>query len=176
SEVQEAHALAAQAEGLLLRAEAEPIPNLFINAQPYYAFPDREPRLQLQVYVPLPVYNKNQGNILAAKAEVARTRAAVGQVELRLTERLAGAHQRYQAARRQVESYRGRIVPDANEALRLVRLGYAQGDPKYDFTAVLQAQQAVIQARLGQVQAQGELWRALSEVSGLLQIDAWEGE
>src|SRR5262249_16652836 len=111
SEVQEAHALAVQAEGALRRAEAEPIPNLFVNAQPYYSFIDREKRLQLQMYVPLPIYSKNQGNILAARAEVARTRAAVGQVELRLSERLAGAYQRYQAARRQVESYRGRIIP-----------------------------------------------------------------
>ena len=52
---------------------------------------------------------------------------------------------------------------------RLVRKGYESGDPKYDFTAVLQAQQTLAQARLAQVQALGNVWRAVSEIAGMLQ-------
>ena len=60
----------------------------------------------------------------------------------------------------------------ARESLRLVRLGFDRSDPKYDYTAVLQAQQVLAQAQLTQVQARGELWRALSEIAALLQHEA----
>src|SRR5207244_12553684 len=112
---------------------------------------------------------RNQGNILAARPDVARTEEQVRQVELRLTERLAAAYQRYQAAREQREAYEKRILPRARESLRLVTIGYERGDPKYDFTALLQAQQTLAQVRLTYVESLGEMWKAISELSGLLQ-------
>ena len=60
-------------------------------------------------------------------------------VELRLTERLTLAFQRYENARRQTEAYEKQILVNAAESLRLVRLGYDRGDPKYDYTTVLEA-------------------------------------
>jgi len=59
----------------------------------------------------------------------------------------------------------------ATEALRLLRLGYEKGDPKYDYTSLLQAQRTLVQSQLAHVQARGDLWRAISEVAGLLQSD-----
>jgi hypothetical protein len=40
---------------------------------------------------------------------------------------------------------------DAEESLKLVRAGWQGGDKKYDYTAVLQAQQVLSQARLVEV-------------------------
>jgi cobalt-zinc-cadmium efflux system outer membrane protein len=172
SELREAEALARQAEWLARRAEAERLPNLTVAARPFYSNLDGEHNVQVLVEVgaPLPLYNRNQGNIRAAQAEAARLRALVHDRELRLTERLATAYQRYQGARQQVEGYR-RIVKDANESLRLIRLAYDRGEARFDFTAVLQAQQVLAQAELTQVQALAEQWRAASEIAGLLHED-----
>lgn len=171
SELLEAQALALQAEQLLRRAWAQNKPDVQLAARPFYAFPDDDMRLMLEVSFPLPVFNRNQGNIVAAQADVIRAREEVRQVELRLTERLAAAFQRYRNARLQAESFQKQILPNARESLRLVRLGYEKGDPKYDYTGVLQAQQILVQAQLTYVQALGELWRAASEIAGLLQQD-----
>ena len=170
SEVLEAQANVLQAEQLLRRAWAQNKPDVQLAARPFYSFPDNDSRVMLEVSFPLPVFNRNQGNIVAAQADLARAREEVRQVELRLTERLALAFQRYRNARLQVESYQKQILPNARESLRLVRLGYEKGD-RYDLTGVLQAQQTLVQAQLTYVQALGELWRAASEIAGLVQQD-----
>jgi cobalt-zinc-cadmium efflux system outer membrane protein len=170
--VQQANALVLQAEGLLRRAKVEACPNVLFSVRPINNTIDKCYEMLIEVGVAVPIFNKNQGNILAAEADVARTHAEVQQVELRLTERLTGAYQRYTAARRQARAYRETILPNAEEALRLVRTGYEKGDPKYDFTTFLQAEQTLAQARLAEVQARGDLWRAYAEIRALVQDEA----
>ncbi|HKB40072.1 MAG TPA: TolC family protein [Gemmataceae bacterium] len=169
SEVQEAQALVSEAEGNLRLAIAQRKPNVTVQVRPLYSYPDQTFEPMIQVGAPIPIYNRNQGNILTARAEVVRTEEQVRQVELRLTERLAGSYQRYQAAREQREAYEKRVLPKARESLRLVTIGYERGDPKYDFTAVLQAQTTLVQAQLTYVQVLGEVWRAVAEIKGLIQ-------
>ena len=140
---------------------------------PFYNVPDKDTRVQVGLITAIPIYNRNQGTIQEAQANLARTRAEIHQVELRLTERLATAFQRYQVAGQQTQAYQKQILPNARESLRLVRLGYERGDPKYDYTAVLQAQHILFQAQLTYVQGLGDLWRAVSELVGLLQQDEW---
>jgi cobalt-zinc-cadmium efflux system outer membrane protein len=169
SEVQAAEALAAQADRLLASARAQAVPNFYIQVRPMYSAPDRTGELMVETGAPIPLFNRNQGNIASARADVARTRAEVRQVELALTARLSNAFQRYQAARQQEEAYEKGILRHAQESLRLVRLGYDRGEAKYDYTAVLQAQLILFQARLAYVQTLGEVWRAVSEIGGLMQ-------
>ncbi len=171
SDLLDAHAQVAQAEQLVRRAQAQVKPDVQVSVRPFYSFPDDDMRLAVEAGFFLPLFNRNQGNIAAARAEWARTREQVRQVELRLTERLTTAFQRYQNARLQTDAYQKRILPNARESLRLVILGYEKGDPKYDYTGVLQAQQILVQAQLTYVQALGELWRAASEIAGLAQRD-----
>jgi len=75
---------------------------------------------------------------------------------LRLTERLAYAYQRYQSARQQTESYQKTIIPNARELLTFVEAGYRGGDKKYDYAAVLQAQQVLFQTQLAHTKALGD--------------------
>ena len=169
SEVQEARAKMLQAEDVLRRQIAERVPNLQVGVRPFYSFPDQDKRLYVEIGAALPLFNRNQGNIQAAEADVARARNEVRLVELKLTERLNAAYQRHQSALQQLESIQKEILPDAQESLRLIRLGFEQGDPKYDYQVLLQAQRTLAQAELTQVQALGESWRAMAEIEGLLQ-------
>lgn len=172
SEVQEAQALVCQNERLVARARAEVRPDVQLLLSPFYDFTSPAGmRGLVDVGVSVPLFNRNQGNIHGALADLARSQAEVRQVELRLTDRLTLAYQRYETARKQRAALSERILPNARESLRLMQLGYERGDPKYDYTAVLQAQAALAQARLADVQAQGELWKALSEIQGLLQVE-----
>lgn len=100
SEVQEAQALVLQAEQLLKRAEVEVCPNLILLVRPFYAFPDQTTQLKVEVGAVLPIFDRNQGNIRAARADLARIREEVRQVELHLTDRLTSAFQRYLPANR----------------------------------------------------------------------------
>jgi cobalt-zinc-cadmium efflux system outer membrane protein len=171
SEVQEAQAAIHQAEQLFLRAQAERVPNVRFGVRPGYSDVDKTGLVNVTASVALPLFNRNQGNILSAEAEVRLAKAAARTVELRLTERLATAFQRYSASRQQVEIYEKEILPNARKALNLIRKGYEGGDPKFDYTAVLEAQRTLVQAQLLHVQARGDLWRAASEIAGLVQDD-----
>lgn len=171
SEVQEAQSLVVQADGLVRLARAQAVPNLLVGVRPFYDFPAKNTQARAEVGSALPIFNRNQGNIRTAEADLVRFLAQVRQVELRLSEQLAAAFRRYEAARRQTEAYRLRILPHAAESLRLIVLGYKSGDPKYDYTAVLQAQRILIQNQLAYVQALGDLWRGITDIGGLLQLD-----
>ena len=169
AELQEARALIVQQEKLVAKAQADVTPNLNVTAIPFLASYANEPRAAIWVTAPVPFFDRNQGNIHFAKAEVARAHAAERQLELQLTERLTNAYQRYAAARQQVNAYRLVILPEAQTSRELIEAGYKAGDKKYDYTAVLQAQQVLFQAELSQAQAMGEVWRSVADIAGILQ-------
>src|SRR5262249_3747156 len=169
SEIHEALATHQQAQALLRRARAEVVPNVTLGVRPFYSFPEQDKRLEFEISFPIPVFNRNQGNIYSAQADVIRTQEDVRLIELRLQERLAAAFQRYQVARQQVDVFRLQILPNAERSLQLVQLGYSRGDPKYGYLLLLQAQRTLAQAELAYVQALGELWRSATEIAGLLQ-------
>jgi cobalt-zinc-cadmium efflux system outer membrane protein len=170
AELQGARSSIAQAESILAHAEAEAIPDLQLQAFPFYNQPDRRTELLVGIGAPIPLFNRNQGNIMTARAGVALANATLKQTELQLLERLAGAFQRYVTAKQQVQAYEQKILPTAQESVRLIMLAYSSGDPNTkDFNTVLDAQRSLAQAKLGFVQARGELQKAVSEIEGLLQ-------
>ncbi len=169
AELHEARSLIAQQEKVLARAKADVKPDLSLQVNPFYNSDAREFRAQVIMTAPVPLFDRNQGNIRAAQADLARTQAEERQLELRLTEKLTGAYQRYQSARQQVNAYRDIIVPRARESVKLIEAGYRGGDKKYDYTAVLQVQQSLFQAQLAETQSLGELWRAVVEIASILQ-------
>jgi cobalt-zinc-cadmium efflux system outer membrane protein len=172
SVLQEARAGVLQAQRELDLAVAQVCPNLTVGLTPGYDYGASTPILTAAVSVPVPVFNRNQGNIMAARAEITRATRTVQQAQVRLTEQLATAYQRYEASRKTVSLFEKKVVPDATESLRLIRLAFDAGDPKFDFNAVLDAQRTLANARLSLIQARGEIWQAVSQIEGLLQRDA----
>ncbi|HQR09044.1 MAG TPA: TolC family protein [Gemmatales bacterium] len=169
ADLQAAQAAVGQADFALSRAEAEVVPDLQVQVRPFYSQPDRRTELAVGISAPLPIYNRNQGNIMAARANLAQAQATLRQVELQLQERLALAIERYNNAQQQVQAYSQKILPSAQESLRLILIAYGSGDQRNDFTAVLEAQRSLAQAKLGLVQSRGELQKATSEIEGILQ-------
>jgi cobalt-zinc-cadmium efflux system outer membrane protein len=167
SDVQEAQATILQRQHELSLAQAQAIGNLEMRVRPAYDIPDQSMMLFAEAGAPLPIFNRNQGNIMAAHADVGRAAAEARQVELRLVERLTTAFQQYHNAQRQVKLYEEEILPSAGRALEQVRqLFERRGERFFD---VLDAQRTLSQARLDYVDALGELWKAVSEIEGLLQ-------
>jgi cobalt-zinc-cadmium efflux system outer membrane protein len=171
SELQEARALITQTQRMLSKVKSDVAPNYALIYRPFYASTQGNVHQEIVVTATIPIFDRNQGNIRAAEADIVRANAFEKQLELMLTEKLTNAYQRYQAARKQVETYTGSIVPEARESLRLIEAGYKARDKKYDYTAVLQAQQVLFQAELALTQVRGELWRSISEIAGILQQD-----
>lgn len=170
-EVRSAQVGVERAKLLAQRAEVEPVPNVTVGAGYVYQGQNRSNDAVLSVSVPVPCWNKNQGNILAAKAEVAEALNRVGRTQNELAARLATSFSTYAAARRRAERYRTAILPKAEETYRLSLRAYQGG--QFEYLRVLAAQRAVAEARLERVRALGEMWQAASEIAGLMLEDHW---
>lgn len=156
---------------LARRAEVEPIPNLTVISGYTRQGQNYSNDWNLGVSVPLPLWNRNQGNILAAKAQVAEAVSGVARVQNDLVTRVATAFGGYAAARKRAERYKSSILPRAEETYQLSSKAYQGG--QFDYLRVLQAQRAVGEANLEYMRSLGEVWRAASEIAGLTLEDAW---
>jgi outer membrane protein, heavy metal efflux system len=167
--VQSARAEIVRTQFLLRRAEVEPIPNLIVNGG--YQWSVNEPHSQALValYFTIPIWDRNQGNIRAAGANVRQSVAQLSTVQNDLLRQLAEALGRYRAAQRTVEIYETGILPDAQLTLDLAQKGYTAGQS--DFLRLLQTQRSVFEANLDYISALQDRLSAAAEIAGLLQLE-----
>jgi cobalt-zinc-cadmium efflux system outer membrane protein len=168
-EIQSAQRGVEKAKLLVQRAKAEPIPNLSLNAGFVRQNQNRSDDYSLGASVSLPLWNKNQGNIRAAEAELCSALQEVSRVENELSARVAAALRDYAAARTRAERYQG-IIDKAAQAQAI-----ADRDQQRNLPAVmvLELQRSLRQARLERLKALGDAWKAAAVVSGLTLEDQW---
>lgn len=154
------------------RALVEPLPDVNVQGIIQHDNATDGSNGNLQVSLPIPYLNRNQGGIREARANLIAAQQAVGRVELDLQRRLAGVYQRYANAKNQVDAYArpGGILENAQSTLDLVRTAYEAGQLSY--VDLLTAQRTNAQTNLAYVEALGELWSAISELEGLLLRDS----
>jgi cobalt-zinc-cadmium efflux system outer membrane protein len=148
------------------RATAGRVPN--VNVQAGAAFDDatHDTIANVQISVPLPVFDRNQGAIAQACGELAAARAALDAGQLALEQRLAAALRDYTVARQRVARYSESILPAARETLEMINAGYEQGE--LEFIQVLSAQQTYANASLTYLQDLETAWKRWAEIEGLL--------
>jgi len=168
--IAEARCGVARAEAALNRQCAERVPNIDVQAALQYDNATRDSIAGVQPGVPLPLFNRNQGNIRRAQAELTVARGEVQRTELELRQRLAFAFEQYQNARCQVEKYAAQILPNAQTSLDLVAAGYRQGH--FNYVTLLTAQRTFFQVNLAYVEAIRDLRAATVAIEGNLLSDS----
>lgn len=108
------------------------------------------------VSMPIPIRNRNQGSIAAAQAEATAAEAKRNLALAQATRRTRDAQAALAAADSRLKTLHDFSLPQAEEAVRLARLGYQEGE--FSLLEVLDAQEALAQARNGLIDA--ELARA----------------
>jgi len=161
-----------QARAALARAQVEPKPN--INVQGVVNWRDNGAAGRsdggIQVTVPVPVWNRNQGGIAEAIAEIRAAERSLEQLELNLQQQLAPVFEQYQNARSQVERYQTRILPAAQETLEITRKSFEAGETGY--LHQLTAQRTNSQTQLNYLDALRKLREAEIEIDGLLLMNS----
>lgn len=155
----------------LERARIEPRPNLSVDA--VYNVIDNGINgddANIMVTVPVPVWNRNQGAIAQAHADVVAAERAFDQLLLRLQSQLAPVFERYSNAKNQVQRYRATILPTAKETLQLTQRSYEAGE--MGFVNLLTVQRTFAQTNLNYLQSLRELRLAEVELDGLLLRDS----
>jgi cobalt-zinc-cadmium efflux system outer membrane protein len=140
----------------------------------------------VQIYFPLPVWDRNQGGIIQAQGNAVNASEESHRVRSDLTTRLADAFERYNTNRVLLSYYRDQILPDLVRAYRGIYLRYqtelapggfgpvappAAATTPPQFADVVVGQQNLITAVVTYVQTLGLAWQAVVDVADLLQTD-----
>jgi len=140
-----------RAEAALARAKREPIHDLQLRGgmqqNGELLANGRSVGLQgfADVGLRIPIFDRNQGNIAAAKADAERARREVDRVKLVLRERTASVVQNYAFSQTAVDRYKNQMIPRAQKA-------YEMYTKKYQEMAVAYPQVLIAQRTLMQLE------------------------
>lgn len=172
-EMKAARAGIERADAALARARREPAPDLVLRGGP------RNNRELLEaggrpvgweaafdVGLTVPLFNRNQGNIAAARAELTRAQQELTRLDLALRARVADAFDEYLTNLRRAETYRDDVIPRAQRSYELYLARYREMGAA--FPQVLVAQRTFFQVSNEYVDAAVAAWRSALELQGFL--------
>ena len=145
---------------------AERIPNFEISTAVKRDYGSEYTIADFGLAMPIPIYNRNQGNIVSAQAELTSAVREVRRIELDLHARFIAAFEEYAIARQHVQSYTETILPNARKSLQMIKVGYQEGE--FDYLKLLTAQRTYFSANLEYLSNLGELWTQSVELEGML--------
>lgn len=172
-EIKVAQAGVERARAVLVRARAERIPDLFVRGGIAY----NNERLEsdgrkvgaegvLEVGVNVPIFNRNQGGIAAAEAELAIGERELQRLQLLLRGRFASSFREYRNAAQMAEKYRALVIPKARASYDMYLSNFKQMAAAYP--QVLIAQRTLFQVEAEYARALIQLRQSLVGLRGFL--------
>lgn len=147
-------------------AKAQAYPNLSTQLSVQTDATSGDTLTGVQIGGPIPLWNRNQGGVRQARADVTEAARNVDRLERDLARRLADAFQEFSSARATAKIFADDIVPKSQQTLDLVQRAYQLGESGY--LDLLSAQQTYTQTNLAYLDALGETWRTYILIDGLL--------
>ena len=129
----------------------------------------------MQVGVPVPIFDKNQGNILNAHGTLMKAAQEAARVQNDLATKLADATERYANASNLVEMSRDHILPDQARAYRGVYERHQQQPDLVGFADVVTAQQTLLVSIGIYINSLATRWQAFTDVGSLIQAETIGG-
>jgi len=153
-------------------AQVTPVPDVDVNMSVFkdYSLAPKQTSPTLVLGIPLPVWDRNKGAIIAAEGALIRAQEEPHRVEMNLTNTLSTAYMNYKTNLEALEYYRRYILPDQ---VRAYRGAYdrRQIDPNAAFGDVVSAQQTLAADVTTYLQTLGQVWTSVTSVADLIQTD-----
>jgi cobalt-zinc-cadmium efflux system outer membrane protein len=160
-----------RAKAELGEAKRAPVPDIQISAN---LSQDNEPLEPLtartgivggaQVGVQLPIFNRNQGNVEKARADLERSQAEIQRIQLDLRRQASALFRDYATARMTADRYHDSMLPRAQKAYELYRANYQNMAAAYP--QVLIAQRTLFQLQVDYVHALETVWMSSLQIQG----------
>lgn len=156
-----------QREASLGLEKAQRIPDLTVSVGSQYSELERERVNVVGLSMAIPLFNRNQGNVLAAARRADQARDLRNANELRLRSEIQASLDQWSTANTDVQSFNKTILPAAQRAVDTATRGFEMG--KFNFLDVLDAQRTLIAARSQYIQSIAETtdaWVRLERIFG----------
>lgn len=118
------------------------------------------------VAIPLPLFDRNRGNVLEALRRTDKAREELSATEVRVDVEVSQAYDRLHTALQAVEALQKDILPGAQSAYDAATTGFEFG--KFGFLDVLDAQRTLLQAKSQYLHALSEVHRAAADIDRIL--------
>jgi cobalt-zinc-cadmium efflux system outer membrane protein len=125
----------------------------------------------VQVTMPIPVWDQNKGNIIQAQGQLMRAIEEGHRVRDALVLSLADAFERYQTNRKILELYRDQILPDQVRVYRATYERHFQVPAEVGFADVVTAQQTLASVLATYTSTLGLMWQAVVDVANVMQTN-----
>jgi len=175
-EVKLAQQAADRAEAFLTQAKKVPIPDLQVYGNLSQNFEPNETTHRpigvnggAQIGVTLPIFNRNQGNIAAAKAEIESAKQDLVRVKLQLAREVANLFRDYDSARITAQQYKNEMIPRAEQAYKLYQNNYQNMAAAYPQALI--SQRTLFQLQVDYVQALENAWQGALGIRGFGLMD-----
>jgi len=155
-----------QRQALLELEKTRRIPDVTIGAGIKRFHVDSENTLVFDVGIPLPLFDRNQGNLQAAYQRLDKSQDEQRATELRVTSDLVQTYEAIAAAENQIRTLRNEILPGAESAFDAANKGYQLG--KFGFLEVLDAQRTLFQNQALYLQAIAAYQRLIADLERLV--------
>ena len=146
--------------------QSKRVPDITVSAGIQRSNETQRNILLFGVSVPLPVFDRNQGNLLEALKLEDKAREELQGATVRLHSEVAQAQERLSTIAAEVQSLRQDVLPGAKSAYDAATIGFENG--KFNFLEVLDAQRTYFTAKSQYLKALGEAHRAAADVDRLL--------
>ena len=147
-------------------AQAQAVPDLTASLGYRRLNESDDSALVAGISIPLPLFDRGQGDILAARIDVASARRERRAAELRVEAALAAVYGRLRSAHAEAIALRDDALPPAGEAYEAIRGAFEQGN--LGFLDVLDAERTLIDLRRQHLAALAAYHSAAAEVEGLI--------
>lgn len=118
------------------------------------------------VSIPLPLFDRNQGNLLEALKREDKAREELKSTRLQVSADALQARERLESARMEAALLGTQVLPGAQSAYDAAVKGFELG--KFSFLEALDAQRTLLQARVQAVHARAEAHRTRAELDRIL--------
>lgn len=125
--------------------QAEAIPDVVFTLGIKTLRKTHESGMIIGASIPLPIFNRNQGNIQRAMFQTQRTRDQYYEVQIDLEKRLSIAHRELLRAYREAEQLRSTVLHTALQSFEFAQEGYREG--KFEYLDMLDSQRTLFEVR-----------------------------
>ncbi|WP_431194709.1 TolC family protein [Achromobacter xylosoxidans] len=123
-------------------------------------------KAQFGVAIPLPLFDRNQGNVYSATMQSYKAQDMYRELESRLTADLLQSVSQFDLAANSAREYRATVLPGAAEAYDSARKGFEAG--KVSFLDVLDAQRTLSQGNIGYLNVLASAYQASADIDRIL--------
>lgn len=159
-------AITAQRNAELIIARLRAVPDVRLSAGWRHFQDTNDNSVRLGVSIPLPVFDQNTGNIIAAQETLAKTDAERTINKLVLISIAGRAYDALTGALAELKLLRTSVIPNARSASGTIQSGYLQG--RFTLLELLDVRGSVLQALLREQEALQNFHIAIATIEGLV--------